>query len=249
MPYRIRPLDEAIRRSRRSTVELGEELSTARRTCGATQSEVASVLGWSPSKVRRIERGRRSSVTHLELASFAAVVGLRFSGRMFPGEIRLRDAAQLEMINGYRALLASSGWICQIEDPMPITGDLRAFDLTARAGAIRVAHEFISRLHDLQAQLRPIMRKQRDAGIGCLILVIKDNAENRRSVREAGEAFRDAFPLGSRTVLQTIRERRDPGRNGVVFWRSRLSALTPRRSGERMARRSAAPDAPLSDAN
>ena len=72
-------------------------------TCGATLAEVAHALGWSESKVGRIERGQRKSVTHLELASFASVVGLRYSGRMFVGTTRLRDATQLETINAYRS--------------------------------------------------------------------------------------------------------------------------------------------------
>ena len=129
MPFRIRALDEVMRRSRRDTIELGEELARARRTCGATQAEVARLLSWSPSKVRRIERGQRASVTHLELACFASVVGLRYNGRMFPGGARLRDATQLKMINGYRTLAVECEWNCRIEDPIPITGDLRAFDL------------------------------------------------------------------------------------------------------------------------
>ncbi|MFN2418671.1 MAG: helix-turn-helix domain-containing protein [Candidatus Limnocylindria bacterium] len=158
MPFRIRPLDEAIRRSSRETIELGEELARGRRTCGATQADVARTLGWSPSKVRRIERGQRRSVTHLELASFASVVGLRYSGRMFIGTTRLRDATQLEMIGGYRTLAAGCGWNCRIEDPIPITGDLRAFDLMLRAPGMHVAHEFISRVYDLQAQVRPSSR-------------------------------------------------------------------------------------------
>ncbi len=168
-----------MRRSRRDTIELGEELARARRTCGATQAEVARLLSWSPSKVRRIERGQRASVTHLELACFASVVGLRYNGRMFPGGARLRDATQLKLINGYRTLAVECGWNCRIEDPIPIIGDLRAFDLMLRTTGLRVAHEFISRLYDGQAQVRPILQKQRDAGIDTLILVIKDNAENR----------------------------------------------------------------------
>lgn len=56
-----------------------------------------------------------------------------------------------------------------------------------------------------------------------LIVVVKDNAENRRFIREAGPALADLFPLGSRAVLQAVRERRDPGRNGMVLWRPRLA--------------------------
>lgn len=224
MPYRIRELDEATRRSRRETIELGEALATARRTCGATQAEVAHALGWSPSKVRRIERGQRKSVTHLELATFASVVGLRYSGRFFVGTARLRDASQLEMINGYRSMAAGWGWNCRIEDPVPITGDLRAFDLMLRAAKLRVAHEFISRLHDAQAQVRPILQKQRDAGIESLVLVLKDNADNRRAVAEAGAALLDVSPQGSRAVLGALRSGLEPGGNGIIFWRSRLAA-------------------------
>lgn len=224
MPYRIRELDEATRRSRRETVELGEALARGRRTSGSTQAEVARALGWSSSKVRRIERGQRQSVTHLELATFAAVVGLRYSGRLYVGTVRLRDASQLEMINGYRSLAAGWGWSCRTEDPLPITADLRAFDLMLRALGAKVAHEFISRLHDVQAQVRPILLKQRDAGIGSVVLVVKDSAENRRAVAEAGPTLRDIFPLGSRAVLGALRAGRDPGANGIVFWRSRLVA-------------------------
>ncbi|MCA1569938.1 MAG: hypothetical protein LC798_06375 [Chloroflexi bacterium] len=57
-----------------------------------------------------------------------------------------------------------------------------------------------------------------------LILVIKDNVENRRLSREANDVLHDLFPLSSRDVLQAIRAGRDPGRNGMLFWRSRLAA-------------------------
>lgn len=226
MAYRIRSLDEAVRRSRREAIEMGEELATARRICGTSQTEVARVLGWSPSKVRRIERGQRASVTHLELACFASVVGLRYSGRLFVGTTRLRDATQLETITSYRTFASRCGWSCRIEDPIPITGDLRAFDLMLRTGRTRVAHEFISRLHDVQAQIRPLMHKQRDAGVGSLILVVRDTAENRRAVGENRDLLADHFPTGPRAVLAAIRECRDPGGNGIVFWRAGASRRT-----------------------
>jgi len=76
----------------------------------------------------------------------------------------------------------------------------------------------------VQAQIRPLIQKQRDASVHTLILVIKDNAENRRLVREANGMLRDLFPLSSRDVLRAIRQGRDPGRNGIVFWRNRVAA-------------------------
>ena len=223
MPYRIRALDDAVRRSRHDTIELGQELADARRLCGASQTEVAKALGWSASKVRRIERGQRASVAHRELACFAAVVGLRYSGRFFVGTSRLRDATQLAMINGYRQFADRRGWTCRIEQPMPISGDLRAFDLVLRRGKLSVAHEFISRLSNVQAQVRPLLQKQRDAGADCLVLVVRDTNENRRAVRAAGAALGDLFPLGTRAVLAAIRDVQGPAANGLVFWRDSMA--------------------------
>lgn len=219
MAYRIRVLDEAMRRSRREIVELGEQLAEARRLAGATQTEVAAALGWSGSKVRRIERGQRESASHLELTSFGAVVGLRYSGRFFVGAARLRDATQLAMLNSFRSWTARQGWTSRTEEPLPITGDLRAFDLVLRRNEARVACEFVSRIRDGQAQIRPLLQKQRDAGVGTLVLVVRDTAENRRSVRDIGPLLHDLFPLQPRAILSAMREGRDPGANGVVFWR------------------------------
>lgn len=223
MPYRIRALDDAIRRSRHDTVELGQELADARRLSGASQAEVAKALGWSASKVRRIERGQRASVSHLELACFASVVGLRYSGRLFVGTTRLRDATQLAMINGYRQFADRHGWSCRIEQPMPISGDLRAFDVVLRRGKLAVAHEFVSRVSNVQAQVRPLLQKQRDAGADCLVLVVRDTNENRRAVRAAGAVLVDLFPLGTRGVLAAIRRGERPTANGLVFWRDSMA--------------------------
>lgn len=217
VPNRIRGLDEAHRAARRREIELGDELAEARVACGVTQAAVAEALDWSASHVRRIERGQRASVTYRELSEFAAVVGLRFYGRLHPGGGRLRDAAQLGMINRYRREAMDAGWTCRIEEPLSISGDLRAFDLMLVAGQIRVAHEFLSRVRDIQAQVRPILQKQRDAGLGSLVVVIRDTDTNRKAVREAGPALTDLFPLTTREVRAAIRALRDPGRNGILF--------------------------------
>jgi transcriptional regulator with XRE-family HTH domain len=220
MPVRIRALDDARYASRAAVLELGRELAGARLTCGASQAAVARVLGWSESKVRRIERGQRRSVTHEELSLFASVVGLRYSGRLFVGGARLRDATQVSTIESYRAFARRHGWECRAEEPIPISGDHRAFDLMLRADGVRLAHEFVSRLRDAQGQVRPMLAKQRDANVTSLILVLRDTVENRLAVREAGPMLLDLFPVASRAALRAIREQRDPGGNAIVFWRA-----------------------------
>jgi transcriptional regulator with XRE-family HTH domain len=222
MPYRMRAVHEARIAARREVAELGRELANGRQTAGTSQREVARALGWSESKVGRIERGQRASVTHEELACFGSVVGLRYSGRMFVGRTRLRDAVQLATIESYRRFASAAGWECRIEEPLPISGDLRAFDLVLRAGRARVSHEFVSRLRDVQGQVRPLMRKQRDAGFGPLVLVLRDTVENRRAVAAAGAQLANLFPLPARAVLAAIRECREPAANGIVFWRGSL---------------------------
>jgi transcriptional regulator with XRE-family HTH domain len=220
MPIRIGAVNEAMRSSRLAVSELGHELANARRTAGVSQTAVARALGWSQSRVGRIERGQRTSLTHMELACFASVVGLRYGGRLFVGGAKLRDATQVATIGSYRAFAAACRWETQIEEPLPITGDLRAFDLVLRRPGLRVAHEFVSRLRDVQGQVRPMLVKQRDAGVGSLILVLRDTVENRRAVADAGAQLTDVFPLRSRAVLSAIRQGRDPGANGIVFWRA-----------------------------
>jgi transcriptional regulator with XRE-family HTH domain len=223
----MRAVHEARAASRHEVSALGRELANARRTAGASQGEVARAAGWSESKVGRIERGQRASVTHEELACFASVVGLRYSGRLFVGRSKLRDAVQLATIESYRRFASTAGWECRIEAPLPISGDLRAFDLVLRADRLRVAHEFVSRLRDVQGQIRPLLRKQRDAGVGALVLVLRDTGENRRAVRQAGSQLTDVFPLPARTVLAAIRDRREPGGNGIVIWRGSPTDVVP----------------------
>lgn len=141
MPIRPHPIEEAIRRSHQATVALGAELRSGRRACGLSQAEVARALRWSPSRIGRIERGERVSAAHAELAGFAAAVGLTYSGRLFVGETRLRDAGQLKMISGYRSMVTRWGWSCRIEEPLPITGDLpRALRRAATSHDATTAH-------------------------------------------------------------------------------------------------------------
>lgn len=217
MTNRLTRVDEARLAIRRRVAEQGHDLREARIAAGLRQSDVARALRTSPSTVGRVERNAAARVAIEELAAHAAAVGLRLSTQLYPAGGRLRDARQLQMINRYRALVAAGGWAIALEVPVGAHPDLRAFDLVLTRASVRVAHEFLSRIRDVQAQIRPLLRKQRDARVPRLVLVVAGTHANRRAIDEAGAAIREAFPLKSRSVLSALRAGRDPGGNGLVF--------------------------------
>ena len=217
MPNRIRIVEQAQRRAFRQRQELGIDLREARLAAGLRLIDVGRALGWSHARVGRIERAQSERVTLDDVALVAACVGLSFSGRLYPAAGRLRDAAQLSMINRYRELVAAGSWVTRIESPVGPPGDQRAFDLLLVRGSLHVAHEFISRLRDVQAQVRRLTLKQADADEARLILVIAATHANRRAVAEAGGALEASFPLGTRAILAALRAGNDPGGNGIVF--------------------------------
>jgi len=217
MANRIRIVEQAQRRALRQRQELGADLREARLAAGLRQGDVGRALGWSHARVGRIERAQSQRVTLDDFALLAACVGMSFSGKFFPTAGRLRDAGQLSMINRYRELVAPGRWISRLEAPVGLPGDQRAFDLMLVRGSLHVMHEFISRLRDVQAQVRRLTVKQADAREARLILVIAATHANRRALAEAGGALRDSFPVSTKAVLGALRAGMDPGGNGIVF--------------------------------
>lgn len=216
MPPRLRSVHEADRRIRASIREAGAELREARIAAGLTQSAVARALGWSASKVGRIERGEDLQVATSDLARLAAVVGRQLWMRIYPAPGALRDAPQLGLEAAFLEEIGPGAWHVILESDVGIIGDLRAFDVELR-GAVRIGVEFITRLRDVQAQIRPIIQKQRDSGVDRVVVVLKDTHANRRAVREAKAALAAAFPMGGRALMAALREGRDPGGNGILF--------------------------------
>ncbi len=156
-------------------------------------------------------------MTVADLAAHAAAVGLKLTTHLYPAGGRLRDARQLDMISRYRAIVARGEWSVELEVPIGPIGDLRAFDMVLSRASVRIAHEFVSRVRDVQAQIRPLVRKQHDSRVARLVLVVAATNANRRAIAEAGTALRDVFPLGTRAVLASLRSARDPGANGLVL--------------------------------
>ena len=216
MANRVGAVQQAQRRARRLVASLTDEIHEARLASGIRQVDVARALGWSMSRVARLEHGGpRASLT--ELAAVAACVGLHVSAQTHPAGTLLRDHRQVRLINDLTARVRPAGWALRAEAPVGDPRDHRAVDLVLRRGAVTIAVEAVSRLRDVQAQLRPLMLKAHAIGATRLVLLVAATAGNRRAIAEAGEALRASLPLGTQRTLGALRTGRDPGANGIVL--------------------------------
>jgi len=215
MPTYERVVDRATRRARRFLVELGDEVRRGRRRSGVSQTVLGNSVGISQSEVGRIEAGQSLSLSIATAARIVAAVGLDLSVRVYPGGSPIRDIGQLKLLNRLRGHVGP-GLRWRTEVPIPIAGDQRAFDAVIDGEAVNVAVECVARLDDAQATQRAINRKQQDAGIACLILVLAATRHNRAALA-AAPIMREAFPLSTRAVLAALRSGRQPAANGLVF--------------------------------
>lgn len=184
---------------------------------GLTQAQVATALGVSRKWVSRVELRRAHRVTAAYLFRHAAVVGLKASIKFYPLGGALRDEAQLRYI---RRLIERIGhaWRVQLDVPIPLPGDLRAIDVLLSNAGCRIAVEVITRLRDLQAQIRAAQLKQRDIGADRLILVIAATHANRSALAEARGALLATFETETRLVLRALARGEDPGRDAVILF-------------------------------
>jgi hypothetical protein len=107
-------------------------------------------------------------------------------------------------------------WI-RTEVPLPIQGDLRAWDQMILGAGEPIGVEAETRLTDTQAVERKIALKMRDGGIGRVLLVVSSTRGNRLALREAGIAFHTSFPIPGRVALRALEEGRDPGGSAVIL--------------------------------
>jgi transcriptional regulator with XRE-family HTH domain len=218
MANRISRVDEAAILGRRLQAELGAELRDARLARGLRQRDIARALHGSRFHVSRVERGVMANLGFTDVARHGAAVGLRLHARFYPAGGGLRDAAQLDLLRRLRARIGDR-WTWQLEAPLNIPGDQRAFDamLKHSAGSTAIAVEAITRLRDAQAQLRAAAGKQRDGQATRLVMLIKASHANRAALASAADVLATTFPLGTRATLAALTAGEDPGENGIVL--------------------------------
>jgi transcriptional regulator with XRE-family HTH domain len=195
--------------------DIGRELRVARLTSGLTQRQVGQSLGRSNAHVSRVEAGLIKGFGIKGLCRHAAVVGLKPWIALFPRVARPLDRAQLTLLARFRERIAGS-WQVIIEAAIPIDGDLRAADALLTGAGVRCMVEVITRLADVQAQVRSMRRKQRDLMADRLILVIAGTTTNRRALGYAAPALLDTFPMDTKATLRALAAGVDPGADGIV---------------------------------
>jgi len=220
MARRIRGLVEARRTWERLAYDIGDELRTARHLVGATQRQVGAAIGVSPSEISRRELGKSRHLTGERLSVHAAAVGLKLWVKLFPVGGGVRDEGQARYVAAFVARVGRQ-WRVTLEAVMPMPADLRAVDVLLVNGALRIAVEIITRVGDLQAQIRSAQAKARDLAATRLILVVADTHANSRALNAVESTLVPAFDLDARRVLAALAAGRDPGRDALVLLRLR----------------------------
>jgi transcriptional regulator with XRE-family HTH domain len=206
----------------RDLLRLGDDLRNARMSAGLSLRFVADRADRSASHVMRIERGLVPGASVRELTRLGAVVGLDVRVRAYPGADPIRDVAQTRLLGRLTARLHPSLTV-RHEVPLPIPGDLRAWDAWIAGFADSppekrgLAVDAETRLHDVQALLRRLSLKARDAGVDHVLLVVADTRSNRAAVAGAADVLDAMFPVPSRRTLAALAEGRYPGGSALLF--------------------------------
>jgi transcriptional regulator with XRE-family HTH domain len=216
MATRERPGDRGKRRGERLLSDVLEEGRGARIAAGLSQEDVARALGLSASRVSRMERGRYTTVPFVVVAQYLSVAGLELSARAYPIGGGLRDIAQVRLVDRLRAhTSAEIRW--QTEAPMPIAGDLRAWDAVLHIGPLSVGVDAETRLRDFQAIDRRLALKTRDSGVDHAILLVAATRANRGVLRELGGAIWNNYPISSADALAALKAGRSPQGNAIIL--------------------------------
>jgi len=214
MATREGDLDHARREGARMRSRLGDELRRARRGAGLSLDSVGRSCRLSGSQVSRIEKGAVRQPSLEELICIAAAVGLDLAIRTYPRGDPIRDAGQVRLLERLRRRL-EPGLAFRTEVPLPIPGDLRAWDAVIGGAGWQVPVEAETVIDDGQALQRRLALKLRDGGFDHLILLVADTPRNRAALEAT--SLRHAFPLDGGVILRALREGRDPGGSGVVI--------------------------------
>jgi len=216
MASRTRRIDAASERGRDLTAMVLRELRLGRLDRNLDGAEVAAALGCSASQYSRLERGLTGGVTIERASAALAAVGLELAVRVYPGGAPIRDEAHAALIGRLRVRCHRRIRLVT-EVPMPVPGDLRAWDVVMAAPDWRRPVEVETRPRDRQALERRVALKTRDSGLDGATLLLLDSRHNREFVRLHGSALAERFPIPASEALAAVEAGHDPGGGSVIL--------------------------------
>lgn len=199
--------------------EFASEVLDARIRAGISQEELGRRLGMSGDKVGKIERAKLLTLSILDGAQMAAVLGLDLSARTYPNGATVRDAGQAKRLG---ILLSNVGAPLAFRTDVPLPRnpnepiDLRGWDAILYGHLLRTAIEFEARLTDVQAMTRRHNLKRRDDPVDNFLLVVANTRHNRGVLRTYADLFADLPRLRTPNVLKLLRAGEHPP-TGVVL--------------------------------
>lgn len=194
------------RRGRRILAAFAEEFRDARIELGLSQADVAEAARLSRTRYCRVESAGISSLSILEAARVAAVLGLGLSARLFPGGQPLRDEASARRLGSIAEHVARPLRM-RLEVPLPSQPDrteLRAWDAEIRGAGERTTLELEMRLRDAQAVERRVALKRRDDPPDHFVLVVAGTDHNRAVLRDHPILFPDLPRRGPSALLRPL---------------------------------------------
>jgi len=212
MPSREGPSDRGRRRGR----DLLREARRARLARNLTQAAVGRAIGVSDSRISAIECNDYGDVPFVVVAEYLAVVGLDLSARAYPAGGGLRDEGQAKLLLLFLDRVHES-FSRRTEVPLPVAGDLRAWDAALIKERLRIGVEVETRVRDFQAVDRRVMLKLRDSGWDRAVLLIRASRSNRTVIREFAQLVAINYPIRQGQASSALEEGRDPGGNCLIL--------------------------------
>jgi transcriptional regulator with XRE-family HTH domain len=215
MPFNEGPASRGARRGRYLVARTANGLETSRHAAAVSQRELGRQLGVSHTQIGRALRGEAGTLTIELAAGMASVLGLELNVTLHPSGDPVRDKGHLALLERFRKRLPGSiRW--RTEVPIPIEGDRRSADAVIDTARWAAMVEAETRIDDVQALERKINQKQRDIGIGRVILLVADTRHNR-SVFALVPSLRDRFPVSTRACLAALTVGRSPDGDALVI--------------------------------
>jgi hypothetical protein len=190
------------------------EIAIARFATGLSFDAIGAACHVHGSTVARTVTGAIERPDLHVLAAIAATVGLELRLRTFPAGDPIRDAGQQRLLDRFgRRLAPSLRW--RTEVPLPIEGDLRAWDGLIEGVGWRLGVEAETVLDDLQAVERRLALKRRDGGIERVILLVAATPRNRKVLAAVPGAF-PSLSRDARGTLRALGQAMEPAGSAIV---------------------------------